>query len=158
MASPAGASLAAVKCDYCAECFRTDADKARHVQASHKNESQIVDAGTIAPAAEFVFGPFGAGGDAPPVVLNAKAAPLEPLTSPLPQFSVNIDAEDAGEDVDVRALFSATENDDRQPPLANMDADGEGPPPLISDTEGDDDEAGPHTPRAGLFSNSYDDS
>jgi len=145
-----------VKCDYCAEWFRTDANKARHVQASHKNESRLFGAGTMAPAAEFVFGPFGAGGDAPPALLDADVAALELPTSPLPQFSVNIDAEAAGEDDGVRALVLETEDDDGQPPLANMDADGEGPPPPISDTEGDDDGVGPHPPRAGLFSNNDD--
>jgi len=157
MGLPAGAALPPIKCDYCAERFGTHANKARHVQASHKNESRLFGAGTTASVVEFVFGPFGAGGDAPPALLDADAAAAELPTASPPQFALNVDAEAAGEDDGMPALVTDAVDDDGQPPSANLDAADGGPPPLISDTEGDDDEADHRPLRPCAISKDYHD-
>jgi len=157
MALPAGAVLPPNKCDYCAERFGTQANKARHVQASHKNESGLFGAERMASVVEFVFGLFGAGDDAPPALLDPEAAAAELPTASPPQFALNGDAEAAGKDDGMPALVTDTVGHEGQPPSSNLEADDGGPPPLMSDTEGDDDEAGHRPLRPCDISKDYND-
>jgi len=157
MASLPGASLPSTKCDYFSKRFRAGANKARQEQAAHKNESRLSGANTTTTAVELVFGPFGAGVDAPPGFLAANAPAVELPTSLPPRDALKSDAEAAGEDDDLPRHVAGIENDDGQPPFANLKADDGGPPPLMSEKEGDDYEAVPRPPRTCIFPDSNHD-
>jgi len=156
MAPPPVSSRPPVKCYYCCSTFGTTANVARHVQAVHKEQSQLVGAGPVGSTAQLVFGSVGAGMSPAPPLLDpdVEAAPLgrivavrtaaqphgaaaaEPLRAPrarsddadVPPLESTVDT-----DGDVPLLESDVEEGWAAPPRADGDV-----APLTSDS-GDED-------------------
>jgi len=133
---------------------------ARHVQASHRNESRLV--GVRAPRAvvDIVFGTFGVSSAVGPDLLDEDPAPVPLSSDARPLFSVDVDAEvvaaaDCATTADLRTpVATGVANTEATavvqapvmegvtscaPLLQESGSEGDGlPPALVSDSEDDD--------------------